>query len=561
MSNNDLELDEFLKDEEDRDARARLAFTRLLDRQREKAGHIFALKANMGISESYIAAVPLSWLERKILFAADLPLFEGRADEDSKKVEVNKKTVDLLQQRRPDWRRQLQMSVYLAERENHIFPPLLVVSYQNWAYQEQSDNWAQDGRAIVRSIPVSSLDSNGYFLDIEDGKTSYYALDGQHRLMAIKGLKELITNRRLEARSEDGSRRKTYITLEEIIDSIKKRRINQGRTDIDEQEIHNMLLNRMEDEMMFIEIIPAVQKGETLEEAVSRLRQIFVDVNEQAKLPTKGDNILLDNTYGFRIVARHVMVNHPLLVDDKTMMKVGQLSDKSNYYTTLQGIVEIAENYLGQFHPFNKWGNPVLGDSSYGYIRPSEDEIHEGISTLTDYFNAMGKLPSHVRFVQASENNRWKLRAEAREDDDEPILTDNILFRPLAQAALAKAVGQILSSSEIPNVEYKKKLDDIFSELSKREREGMLKLRKPESPWFGILCDPIDRKMRRHKAYGDLCERMFIYLLHGMDNGARKDLREDFANARVVVEGIKGWSLDGDPEVKLEDIQLPNPWR
>ena len=560
MSNNDIEFDNFLMEENERDARARQALTQLLDRQREKAGHIFALRAKMGVSESYIAAVPLSWLERKIFFAADLPLFEGRSDDDSKKVNVNKKTVDLLQQRQPDWRRQLPMSVYLAERDNHIFPPLLVVSYQEWAYQEKSDEWAQDGRAIKRSIPVASLDSNGYFLDIEDDNTSYYALDGQHRLMAIKGLKELITNRRLEARNEDGSRKNKSITLDEIISSIKKRRKNQGQDGANNQEIHNMLLNRMDREMMFIEILPAIQQGETLEEAVSRLRQIFVDVNEQARPPTKGDNILLDNTYGFRIVARHVMVNHPLL-EDKTMIKQVQLSDQSNQYTTLQGIVDIAEKYLGQFPPFDKWQSPVLGDRAFGHIRPPEDEIQEGIGILTDYFDALGKLPSHVRFTQASEDNRWKLRAEETENDDEPTLTDNILFRPLAQVALAEAVGQILSSSEIPVSQYKEKLDDIVLELSKQEKKGMLKLRDPKSPWFGILCDPIEKTMRRHKKYGDLCVQLFVYLLHGIDNGARTELRKEFSNARAIVEGDYGWSLEAKNDVKLDEIQLPNPWR
>ena len=66
------------------------------------------------------------------------------------------------------------------------------------------------------------------------------------------------------------------------------------------------------DEVMGIEIIPAVQSRETFRESVSRLRNVFVDVNENAKRLEKGELTLLDENDAFRIVARTVMTKHPL---------------------------------------------------------------------------------------------------------------------------------------------------------------------------------------------------------------------------------------------------------
>ena len=44
-------------------------------------------------------------------------------------------------------------------------------------------------------------------LDLDDSDTLFYALDGQHRLMAILGLNELITTGRLHALDENRKQR------------------------------------------------------------------------------------------------------------------------------------------------------------------------------------------------------------------------------------------------------------------------------------------------------------------------------------------------------------------
>lgn len=253
----------------------------LLDRQQQKDGHLFALRTKMGGTESYITSVPLSWVESNVHFAGDLPLFERAADESSKKIAVNKDTADILRKRNPDWRRQQAMSVYLAERKYHKFPPLLVVCYQDWTYRErhESDKWDVEGKAVESSISATALGFMGYFFDIANQETRYYALDGQHRLMAIKGLKELISKGKINALNQEGDVKNTgQITRERVVESIIKSRSKGGEKQLNPTEIDSELQSRM-NEMIGVEIIPAVQTGETREDAVRRLRQIFVDVN------------------------------------------------------------------------------------------------------------------------------------------------------------------------------------------------------------------------------------------------------------------------------------------
>ena len=183
------------------------------------------------------------------------------------------------------------MAIYLATREHHKFPPLFLVAYQNWAYDRGSDEWGPDGRALRSSLNVKPLDSQSSLLDLDVTNTSYFALDGQHRLMAIKGLK-LMLDERLHAKNKDGSQvsRKGFSRDDiETRNSISKARFGHGMDSLQDAM----------DEVMGVEILPAVQLNDTYEEAVSRLRNIFVDVNENARRLEKGEITLLDENDGF----------------------------------------------------------------------------------------------------------------------------------------------------------------------------------------------------------------------------------------------------------------------
>ena len=518
------------------DERNRQALSLLLEQQREKDGHLFALSTHMGETSSYITTVTLGWVAQNVHFAGDLPIFKGKVDKVTKKVPVDENTISHIQQRQPDWRRQLPMTLYLVVRGNHKFPPLLVAGYQDWVYNSNSEQWGLDERAMQNSLTVMSLEPKAIYYDLDVKNTKYYALDGQHRLMAVLGLHELLTRGKLFSLDVNGKPKpKSFITRETVIKQI------QQESGEDEGTIHNRL-QRLMSEHIGIEIIPAVANGEKYKEALFRLRGTFVDVNEKAKKLTKGELIILDETEGFRVVARNIMLLHNLLKDKIELIK-GQLSESSECYTTLKTLVEIARNYLGAKAEFSPWKKPMLGSKNLGFMRPAETELSKGTFKLNSYFDALKQLPSHTRFIQG------KPAGDIRKKDGE----DNILFRPIAQLALAEAVATLEGENGMS-------LESIMRELARREESGQLKLRDRMAPWFGVLCDH-SGKMRRRKADQFLCTRLFRYLLGGgiADDEEREDLRKKFVEARRIDDNV-AVNMDGTP-VSEKEVQLPSPWR
>ena len=524
-----------------REEQNKQALALLLEQQREKAGHLLTLQVPMGEIFSFVTSVDLRWVATKVHFAADLPIFKGKSDAVGKGIKIDGSTIAVIQQRRPDWERQLGMTAYLAIRKHHKFPPLLLVGYQDWVYDtEEAEEWGVDKRAMQDSLTVTPMEPKGSYCDLDFTGTKFYALDGQHRLMAIIGLHELLAGGALYERKTGGEPKKSSITRDQIIDLIQK------ETNEDMEAIQTRLEGLM-DERIGIEIMPAVSHGETYEEAFLRLRQTFVDVNENARKLTTGEISQLDETDGFRVVARNIMVSPGFaLLREKTADKPGQLAETSECYTTLVTLVEIAKGYLGAKQEFSAWEIPLLGKKDIGLMRPSEGDISDGQEVLKCYFDALSELPSHDRFIKG------KKAQEIRAEDGE----DNILFRPMVQIAFAVAVASLERDREMT-------LTSIMDELTRQEKLGQLKLRDSKTPWFGVLCDPAKKKMRRQKAYQTLCNRLFFYLLGGgiPDDNEREQLRMEFARARQIDADNKiSIDLKGN-QVKTDEIQLPKPWR
>ena len=524
-------------------------FRELLDGALDSKNKYLAILAKMGINKSYIASVSLDWFSN-IHFASDLEIFNEHRDEQSKSIRINSDTLDILSQRKPDWRRQLVMTAYLALRDNHKFPPALLVAYQDWILDLDHDNWGMDGRALQDSLIQEPLDSRGSIVNLDHKNTRFYALDGQHRLMAIKGLRDLIEGNFFE-KDKYGKSNKEMITLAKVMQ-------HNEENNVDENTIKQKLISIIENEQIGVEIIPAVQRGETRNEAFMRLRAIFVDVNQNAKRLGKSELALLDEDNGFRIVARRTMVLHDLFragdVDDslRVDMKFTQLNEKSEHYTTLQTIANIAESYLKKQEAFSRWGREICGIKGAGLLRPSDEELKEGESKLSNYFDAIQQLPSHKRMMQGTPAGTIR---SCNHDPGEA----NVLFRPIAQEALAGAIGLLESDKGLSPQDICKKLakkDDIkFSDL---------KLNEPASPFFGVLWHPVNGVMRGNSSDKELATQMFCYLLSGgMEDKEREFLKEKVFESRRVtqdnIEPAEAIGLDGKQTI-LDKFELPNPW-
>ena len=530
----------------EREMNYREALRLLLDWQRERKDHLIALPARMGTSRSYVASVSLGWIAANVHLARDLPLFNDHRRKNSGTIDSADTIVAYLRQRAPDYTRQLPMTMYLATREHHKFPPLLLAACQDWVYDRGHDNWGPDGRALETSLNVERLDTRSQVVDIDAASTSYFVLDGQHRLLAIRGLKELLENGRLSARRMDG----TMIPGRDMI---------RDEIDLDPGELRDAM-----NEVIGVEIIPAVQNRETFRESVSRLRNVFADVSESARRPKKGESTLLDESGGFGILARTIMARHPLFMNgsgfgSSSDTKGDRIPEDSPSYTTIDTVVSIARGYLEEKSGFEEWGNSVpgrKGKRSMGSLRPTDDGIGRGLGQLSEYFDAIAMLPSHESMIAYFRSGGAKGRSPAafRTGSDR-----NILFQPIAQTALARSIARLQR-------ERNADIRELIGILSRHEKSGDLGLTGRKSPWFGILCDPAEGRIRRQKKYEDLCAEMFVYLLGGGfedDEPRREKLRDDFFDARRSTTGSSEpvvCDLSGRPKTR-DEFFLPEPWR
>ena len=545
MSDNIEEYDDIDKLEENIRREERV-LARLLDGVQHKTRHHMVMQVNMGEVQSYLTSVTLSWVAENVNFANDLPVFM-RDEGGYGSTQPTPGDLEERKQRIPNWTRQRDMAAYLASRRHHKFPALLLVGYQGWVYDEKSEKWGEDSRAMSDSLTIRNLDSTGMCWELDDSNTFFYALDGQHRLMAIRGLRELIQDGHLPARDKQGRvKPKDGLSRDDIIQ----------QTGEDRVEAHERL-QRLMNERIGIEIIPAIRRDETEEEGRRRLRQMFVDVNEHAKPLTKGEVTQLDESNGYRVVARRLVMSHPLLcagtsADGKPRPKIEevktQLNESADRYTTLVAMVEIVRAYLKENATLNQHEKYVSWDNLLAkgiFIRPEDSLLDEATKDITEYLDLLAGLPSHLAFIQGKPAG--ELRSKEPNDD-------NILFRPLVQVALAEAIGLLAARGSSPK--------NIIQTLAAKEIEGQLKLRDRKGPWFGVLCDA-NGKMRRHKKNRELCCRLFVFLLGGgaVIDTDREMLWEDFVDQRIFdpVEG-KAIDLEGNP-VDIENVQLPNPWR
>ena len=375
------DLDAAIEDHMMREQKEALFLNQLLGKFRRQASRHFVLQVRMGEVSSYLTSVRLTWVHQKVRFAADLPIFR-ESSEGSKRISVDPETLEMVQQRQPDWRRQLEMATYLTTT-HHKFPPLLLVGHQHWVFENKDEKWGTDERATCDSLTLTGLDPTGIYWGLDDTETEFYALDGQHRLMAILGLRDLIQNGKLHALDQEGNPKKgRSLSREEIIDYLHNS-TGKSRADIHER------LQCLMDERIGVEIVPAVCQGETYDKALRRLRQLFVDVNEHAKRLSSSELVQLDENNGYRVVCRRLLLlpENKLCytAPDMKWPKVDTtritLPERSNSYTTLKTLAEIVKRYLTEnkvlpeSDKYVSWGQAIAKGI---YFRPEEKELDRG---------------------------------------------------------------------------------------------------------------------------------------------------------------------------------------
>jgi len=501
----------------ERENQERQAIALLLDRYLGKNDQILVQKSEMGGSEAYIGSVTLEWFASRVRFASRLPLLHQKFNSEKQNVEIDAETIEEIQQRPLDWSRQAPLAQYLAARKHHKFPPVLVVVNQPWVNNHKSSEWDDQGRAIKSAASFTSLDKDGKvgLLDVSPDVT-IFALDGQHRLMGVQGLMELLQTGKLPRYKKDKKPSGDVITVEDL------RR---------QYHVEAAYLQNLAKEKIGIEFISAVVTGESYEEARRRVRSIFVHVNLMAVPLTKGQLAQLDENDGFSIVARKVAVTHPILKDVKgrnprVNWDSATVAAKATVLTTLQALKEMSERYLQ--YRFPRW--KPLEKKGLIPMRPDDDELEAGIEEFSQFFDSLATLLSFQRIEHGEETPDLR-----RFGFEKPPGEANLLFRPVGQIALAQAVGIMV---------FKKGFlaSQVWEKLQRYDADGGFgNMESPQSLFYGVLYDP--NKKRVSVGGKDLATRLIVYLLGGIDDDfERAEVRREVAEARTIEDKAMGFN-------------------
>ncbi|NJM17981.1 MAG: DGQHR domain-containing protein [Richelia sp. SM1_7_0] len=485
-------------------------FSGLLTKYLGENQQLLVQKTEMGGTQAYVGSVTLEWFASQVHFASFLPLLQSKYNSDTDNIEIDASSIDDIQQRPLDWSRQAPLVQYLAARKNHKFPPVLAVISQPWVDDLSASEWDNTQRAKKSTTEFTPLDEDEKFglLNISEQDVTIYALDGQHRLMAVQGLMEILKTGKLPRYKKEKAVANSFITIDDLSEKYR---------------VEAEYLQQLPQEKIGIEFICAVAAGETREEARRRVRSIFVHVNLMAVPLSKGQLAQLNEDDGFSIVARKIAVSHPLLEQrqgrkPRVNWDSATVAAKSTVLTTLQALKEISERYLE--HKYPHW-KPL--DKGLIPMRPEDEELESAIKDFNQLFDNLATLASYK--VLEYEDTPMFRRFSFEKDGGE----GNILFRPVGQMALAKALGILIFEKGFS-------IEEIFEKLRLFDSKGGFSgMEFPKSVWYGVLYDA--NRKRVLVAGKELATRLLVYMLGGIkDKMERAELRTDLAKARTFEE-------------------------
>ena len=347
-----------------------------------------ALHSQMGSFTYYTVKMSARELSENVKYASEV--HEDRTlDEAIQRVlnesRVKKDLVEYLK-RQPD---RFFSSIVVAALEGHpMFYPVEVTE------DPQFEIFRDDAR-LNQSFGVLKF----------DGTQKYYALDGQHRLSAIKTLLD------------------------------RSNPLSDGAPE-----------NLENDELSVIVIVPNQEDSDFMQ----KYRRLFSYLNRYAKPTDQATNITMDEDDTFAILTRRLVTEHDFFKwagrqseSQRVKTRKGKnLRSTDPYFTSLETLYEMNIELLSSSQRRPKGWGAISAEgtdlNSFKRFRPSEDYIEQLYAELTMYWEALlaviPDLHKDPRLMRVHE-------MDEREGDAE---TDHFLFWPIGQQMLAEIARALL---------------------------------------------------------------------------------------------------------------------
>ena len=278
------------------------------------------------------------------------------------------------------------------------------------------------------------------------GAQEYYALDGQHRLKAIK----------------------TLFSPEDEPEGV------DPPDGFENEEVSVLLVLRPE----------TTDEDEWLQS----YRRLFSSLNRYAKPTDRDTNIIMDEDDVFAILTRRLISTHPFfkstgrhLESIRIQTKGRALREGTSFITSLQQLYLLNEKLLTtQIRLNTGWGSgpePERIETLKMFLRfrPLEEYIDELYEELKMYWDAIIVTVSDLRMVIPSEGRNHQADGSSGETPD------NALFWPIGQEVMVRVARALLDRQQSPEALSLEKAIDALKPLETVEW-GLHRV-----PWRGLL--------------------------------------------------------------------------
>lgn len=294
--------------------------------------------------------------------------------------------------------RTAQITEYLLTNENRFLGAIIVAV---WGGNANYLPLEMDADAENQAV-LAGIDRNFGVLTF-DGTQQFFALDGQHRLKAIK-------------------------------DAVKQNP-ELGAEDIS------------------VIVVPHFDTPEGRQ----RTRRLFTNINRNAKSTNTQENIALDEDDSFAILTRRLLDDHPFLSKDKVVLVFSKVDDDGKIVLAQRSISQGSPSWstIGVLYDIVKeigFDLPCTADQSKQRVTDELlDQSYEILaSRLDDLLDACGNLRQRYFAAPSPKDVR---APKGREGSGHPFM------RPAVQATVAKVVRHVLEQESL-------EWDDIIKRLA-----------------------------------------------------------------------------------------------
>jgi len=558
------EFDDFINERDERAAREKRVYGEIYRNLISPDGTLEVSRGEMPFGKTFFTfQTTTQWINDNVQLVGEMKMFNEdeseyeRVGDDFGNIEITSDNIDLIKQRPVDFSRESAIAKYLLMHPFHNLPDLVLVVSAPWVDNRNAPQW-KDGVATTDSCDIESIsdDIDKVLLKLGSDHT-VYALDGQHRLIGIRGAIKMLREEVLQVRKKDG----TYLGK-------NAHHLNDWLEEVEDFGITKADILKFRQENVGIKLVPAVCKGETWDQAIQRVASIFKAFNTTSVAVPKGATAVMDHEDGYAIIARQAWKDHDFLKDlkDSNGEEIRRrrlsplhntISAKSTVLTTMATMKRMVEEYLASDNNYAMWKLPrernALGQP------PSDELVAMGSRDFARLWDGIATLPS----MQSIEP--WDLLPEETRKSVEPRDARNVaevrriptsttdggahmLFRPLGQQALAHGVGVV-----VHHAQNAMSLDEVFERLGRYDAKGGFRLDDRRQPWWGVLYD--ERQDKIVTKGWKLAGRLIAYMLTGHTNDA-EELRRAFAQERKSSTPGMSFDLSGK-EVPTDLLQLP----